>query len=140
MFSDLNRFVVKTSKSLDILFDKRDPAGRRHPRMSSGCRSSREWLDKDAVSLPIRSPKLFSLAALYDANKELLEPLTRAATTRHTNELVYGRDRTTGPLSRRPSPNGEGQEWRPQTARTPPGKHLVARHWCCAPSEASARS
>ena len=25
MFSDLNRFVVKTSKSLDILYDKRDP-------------------------------------------------------------------------------------------------------------------
>ena len=24
MFSDLNRFVVKTSKSLDILYDKRD--------------------------------------------------------------------------------------------------------------------
>lgn len=32
MFSDLNRFVQKTSKSLDILYDKRDPARRSHRR------------------------------------------------------------------------------------------------------------
>ena len=31
MFSDLNRFVVKTSKSLDILYDKRDNMFDRNP-------------------------------------------------------------------------------------------------------------
>lgn len=30
-------------------------------------------VDKDAVSLPVRSRKLFSLSALYDANEELLK-------------------------------------------------------------------
>jgi len=73
MFSDLNRFVVKTSKSLDILFDKRDPLAIVTLEMSELVPIFKGMVDKDAVSLPIRSPKLFSLAALYDANEELLK-------------------------------------------------------------------
>ena len=72
MFSDLNRFVVKTSKSLDILFDKRDPLAEVTLDVIEAVPVFKGFVDKDAVSLPVRSPKLFSLAALYDANKELL--------------------------------------------------------------------
>lgn len=73
MFSDLNRFVQKTSKSLDILYDKRD-------KISAATLASLEQVpvfhdltDKDSVSLKSKSPKLFTLAALYDANRELLK-------------------------------------------------------------------
>src|SRR5882672_870751 len=73
MFSDLNRFVVKTSKSLDILFDKRD----RLSRVTLDIIENVDWfkgmVDKDASSLPVRSPKLFGLSALYDATSELLK-------------------------------------------------------------------
>ena len=72
MFSDLNRFVVKTSKSLDILFDKRDLMARVTLDVTEAVAAFRGLVDKDAVSLPVRSPKLFSLAALYDATEELL--------------------------------------------------------------------
>jgi DNA sulfur modification protein DndB len=72
MFSDLNRNVVKTSKSLDILFDKRDLLARVTLDVAEDVPTFKGWVDKDAVSLPIRSPKLFSLAALYDATEELL--------------------------------------------------------------------
>lgn len=72
MFSDLNRFVVKTSKSLDILFDKRDPLSLVTLDVCERVTTFKGMVDKDAVSLPIRSPKLFSLSALYDANEELL--------------------------------------------------------------------
>jgi DNA sulfur modification protein DndB len=72
MFSDLNRFVVKTSKSLDILFDKRDLLARVTLDVIESVPNFKGFVDKDAVSLPVRSPKLFSLAALYDANEELL--------------------------------------------------------------------
>jgi DNA sulfur modification protein DndB len=72
MFSDLNRFVVKTSKSLDILFDKRDELATITLALAEAVPAFKGFVDKDAVSLPIRSPKLFSLAALYDANEELL--------------------------------------------------------------------
>jgi DNA sulfur modification protein DndB len=72
MFSDLNRFVVKTSKSLDILYDKRDPVSQATLRIAETVPIFQGMVDKDAVSLPARSPKLFTLAALYDANSELL--------------------------------------------------------------------
>src|SRR3989441_7782218 len=88
MFSDLNRFVVKTSKSLNILFDKRDPLADVTLEVCEGVPVFKGMVEKDAVSLPVRSPKLFSLAALYDANKELLEPLTQGGDYSHTNELV----------------------------------------------------
>jgi DNA sulfur modification protein DndB len=73
MFSDLNRFVVKTSKSLDILYDKRDVLAQVTLDVTENVPAFKGLVDKDAVSLPLRSPKLFSLAALYDANEELLK-------------------------------------------------------------------
>jgi DNA sulfur modification protein DndB len=72
MFSDLNRFVVKTSKSLDILFDKRDPLAEVTVDITETVAVFKGFVEKDAISVPIRSPKLFSLAAIYDANEELL--------------------------------------------------------------------
>jgi DNA sulfur modification protein DndB len=72
MFSDLNRYVVKTSKSLDILFDKRDKLAKITLEVTEKVPVFQGMVDKDAVSLPIRSPKLFSLSALYDASEELL--------------------------------------------------------------------
>jgi DNA sulfur modification protein DndB len=71
MFSDLNRFVVKTSKSLDILFDKRDPVSRATLQIAAIVPVFQGMVDKDAISIPTRSPKLFTLSALYDANSEL---------------------------------------------------------------------
>jgi len=71
MFSDLNRFVVKTSKSLDILYDKRDPISQVTMRIAEIVPVFQGMLDKDAVSIPARSSKLFTLAALYDATSEL---------------------------------------------------------------------
>ena len=71
MFSDLNRFVVKTSKSLDILYDKRDPVSQATLRICELVPVFQGMVDKDAVSIGVRSPKLFSLSALYDASQEL---------------------------------------------------------------------
>ena len=76
MFSDLNRFVKKTSKSLDILYDKRDELSKVTLDMCGQVDIFNGTVDKDAVSLSVRSPKLFSLAAVYDANKELLKPVS----------------------------------------------------------------
>ena len=72
MFSDLNRYVKKTSKSLDILYDKRDDLSIVTLEVSEKVLVFKGMVEKDAVSLPARTAKLFSLAALYDANMELL--------------------------------------------------------------------
>jgi len=87
MFSDLNRFVVKTSKSLDILYDKRDAMSLVTLDASERVDVFKNMVDKDAVSLPLRSPKLFSLAALYDANEELLKTI-RATNQPSHDEMV----------------------------------------------------
>lgn len=73
MFSDLNRFVQKTSKSLDILYDKRDELAAATLAMIERVPVFRELTDKENISLGVKSTKLFTLAALYDASAELLK-------------------------------------------------------------------
>lgn len=73
MFSDLNRFVQKTSKSLDILYDKRDPVSAATLEALEEVPVFRDLTDKDSQTLKTKSTELFTLAALYDANAELLK-------------------------------------------------------------------
>src|SRR2546423_3908703 len=79
MFSDLNRFVVKTSKSLDILYDKRDALSLVTLDVCDKVPVFHDQVDKDAVSLPVRSRMLFSLSSIYDANSELLRNFVETA-------------------------------------------------------------
>lgn len=72
MFSDLNRFVHKTSKSLDILYDHRDNLSALTMEVAEHVPAFRGMIDKEKMSIPLRSPKLLTLSALYDANGELL--------------------------------------------------------------------
>jgi DNA sulfur modification protein DndB len=73
MFTDLNRHVVKTSKSLDVLFDKRDPISIATMFSLDKVPVFRELTEKVDASLKAKSTKLFTLAALYDANNDLLK-------------------------------------------------------------------
>ena len=73
MFSDLNRFVQKTSKSLDILYDHRDPVSIATMFALDKVPVFKELTEKESVSLKAKDTKLFTLAALYDANHELLK-------------------------------------------------------------------
>lgn len=73
MFSDLNRFVVKTSKSLDILYDRRDPHSIATMFALNKVPVFKELTEKENISLKSKDTKLFTLAALYDANAELLK-------------------------------------------------------------------
>lgn len=72
MFSDLNRFAHKTSKSLDILYDHRDHLSTLTMEMAEQVPVFKGMIDKEKTSLPLRSPKLLTLSSLYDATNELL--------------------------------------------------------------------
>lgn len=72
MFSDLNRTVKKTSKSLDILYNHRDELSQLTMAVIAKVAVFIDLVDKDRVSLPQRSPKLFTLGSLHDANKALV--------------------------------------------------------------------
>lgn len=82
MFSDLNRNVAKTSKSLDILFDHRDEKANVTLEVVEKVAVFKDMVEMDAISIPVRSRKLFTLASMYDANEELLK-------------LVQGKDEST---------------------------------------------
>jgi len=72
MFTDLNRYAHKTSKSLDVLYDHRDNLSALTMDVSERVRVFKGMLDKERITIPLRSPKLFTLSTLYDANEELL--------------------------------------------------------------------
>jgi DNA sulfur modification protein DndB len=72
MFSDLNRFVQKTSKSLVMLYDHRDNLSTLTMEVSDHVDAFRGMVDKEKVTIPLRSPHLFTISALYEANEELL--------------------------------------------------------------------
>jgi len=78
MFSDLNRTARKTSKSLDILYNHRDLMSQVALSVIERVDAFKGLVDKDRVSLPLHSPKLFTLGSLYDATAALLGSVIEA--------------------------------------------------------------
>ena len=72
MFSDLNRTARTTSKSLNILYNQRDLMSQVTLAITERVDAFKGLVDKDRVSLALRSPRLFTLAAIYDATNALL--------------------------------------------------------------------
>ena len=72
IFSDLNRTVRKTSKSLDILFDHRLPINRITMACLERVPLFEDRIDKERVSLSVRSPKFATLSGLQQANVQFL--------------------------------------------------------------------
>lgn len=75
IFSDLNRTVHKTSKSLDILFDHRLPSYRITLEVINEVPLFRGRIDKERVSLSVSSRKFATLSGLQSANEALLGEL-----------------------------------------------------------------
>jgi DNA sulfur modification protein DndB len=88
MFSDLNRFVVKTSKSLDILYDKRDQVSISTIFALDRVPVFKELTEKEDISLRAKSTKLFTLAAFYDANRDLLKEQKKDSAEENARRLV----------------------------------------------------
>jgi DNA sulfur modification protein DndB len=72
MFTDLNRYAHKTSKSLDVLYDHRDNLSALTMDTSEQVDVFRGMVDKEKITIPMRSEKLFTLSTLYDADEELI--------------------------------------------------------------------
>ena len=77
MFSDLNRYAQRTAKSLNILYDQRDPLGSLTTGIVEEVPVFSGLVDFEKVSLPVQSHKLFTLTSIYDANKELIARFSR---------------------------------------------------------------
>jgi len=72
MFADLNRYSIRPSKSLSILYDYRDETARLAKALIAKSRIFRDLVELEKTSLSARSRRLFTLSAIYHATDELL--------------------------------------------------------------------
>ncbi|MDF7798514.1 DNA sulfur modification protein DndB [Pontiellaceae bacterium B1224] len=76
MFADLNRYAIRPSKSLGILYDYRDDFSILTKEIVARSELFRSVVEMERSSLSARSRKLFTLSAIYSANKALLKGAT----------------------------------------------------------------
>ncbi len=72
LFADLNRYVVRPTTSLSILYDHRDPLSRLSHEVIEGVEVFSGLTEKAKMSISNRSRKLFTLSSIYQATADLL--------------------------------------------------------------------
>ena len=72
MFADLNRYAVRPSKSLGILYDHRDETAKLTKALIVQSQVFRDVVELERTSLSPRSRHLFTLSAIYQATAELV--------------------------------------------------------------------
>ena len=72
MFADLNRYAIRPTKSLGILYDHRDPLAKLAHEIANEVPVFRDLTEKAKSTISNRSRKLFTLSSIYQATKRLL--------------------------------------------------------------------
>jgi DNA sulfur modification protein DndB len=73
MFSDLNRYAIRTTKSLSILYDNRDPFAIMVKDVTDKVPAFTGLVETEKSSISNRSHKIFTLSGIYHATVELLK-------------------------------------------------------------------
>jgi DNA sulfur modification protein DndB len=75
MFADLNRYAIRPSRSLGLLYDHRNEKAKLARLVIMKSNIFRDIVDLEKSSLAPRSRKLFTLSAFYNACADLIEDL-----------------------------------------------------------------
>ena len=75
MFTDLNKHAVNTSKSLNTLYDSKDPMAVMTKQVIAQVPFLRKYTDKQKDNLANYAAKLFTLNVFYDVNKRIIKKL-----------------------------------------------------------------
>jgi DNA sulfur modification protein DndB len=78
MFADLNKYAVRPTRSLGILYDHRDPLSELARQLVEEVRVFRDLTEMDKTTISNRSIKLFTLSSIYFATRQLLGKSARA--------------------------------------------------------------
>jgi len=73
MFTDLNRYAVRPSKSLEVLFDHREDMSKVAKTVAERSVAFKDVVEPEKSTLSSRSRKLFTLSAIYSASEALLQ-------------------------------------------------------------------
>jgi len=85
MFADLNRYAIRPSRSLGLLYDHRNEKAKLAKLVVMQSDVFREIVDMEKSSLAKRSRKLFTLSAFYNACADLVDGLA-------TGDLTHDAD------------------------------------------------
>lgn len=72
MFCDLNKYAIRPTPSLSVLYDHRDQLAILTRMLVWKSDAFRDLVEMERSSLPVRSQKLFTLSGVYLANRDLL--------------------------------------------------------------------
>ena len=86
MFSDLNRYAVRPTKSLNILYDQRDPFSSMICTMVDKLPMFGDWVDRERASISNRSKALFTLSGVYGSSERLFRGVP---TESQTADILY---------------------------------------------------
>lgn len=75
MFSDLNQYAIRSAKSLNVLYDKRDKLSQITRNVVFNLPIFKALVDLENTNLSRRSRKLFTLSSINTANRALLKTL-----------------------------------------------------------------
>ncbi len=75
MFADLNRYAIRPSRSLGLLYDHRNDKARLAKLVIMKSEIYRDIVDMERSSLAMRSRRLFTLSAFYNACADLINGL-----------------------------------------------------------------
>ena len=89
MFADLNRYAVRPTKSLSILYDHRDPLSRLANDLVQGVSVFKGMTERAKSSISNRSRKLFTLSSIYQATKTFLQKGDSAEVTDEECKLTF---------------------------------------------------
>ena len=89
MFADLNRYAIRPSRSIGILYDHRNEKAKLAKLVIMESEIFRDIVDMEKSSLAKRSRKLFTLSAFYNACADLVEGF---ATGELTQDADVARD------------------------------------------------
>jgi DNA sulfur modification protein DndB len=72
MFADLNRYAIRPATSISVLYDHRDQGAELARRLVSEALPFRDLVEMERSTLSLRSRRLFTFSAVYQATNALL--------------------------------------------------------------------
>jgi DNA sulfur modification protein DndB len=88
MFADLNRYAIRPSKSIGVLYDHRDDMAKIAKLVVLKSKVFRNVVEMERSTLSIRSRKLFTLSSIYTATSALLRHTSNGTVDEHAREVL----------------------------------------------------
>lgn len=88
MFADLNRHAIRPTKSLGILYDRRDALSQLACHLAEEVSVFKNLVEMEKTSIPNRSNRLYTLSSVYQATRTLLGKRKKSKVTEKEVQLA----------------------------------------------------